>query len=95
MHVISGCNSVSIFSNFGKIRAFQTLKNKIDKLADIIDYGKFPSTSKESPLVVTSIQFLICLYEKHNSGLNRFKCEWITIENAYQMNLNRYRLSTT
>ena len=35
MHAISGCDSVSSFSNIGKITAFQTWKNKIDELTDI------------------------------------------------------------
>ena len=70
MHVISGCEFVSSFSHFGKIRAFQTLKNKIDKVTDMIDYCEFPSLALESPLVVTPIQFECYLYEPHKPGLN-------------------------
>ena len=52
MHAISGCDSVSSFSHAGKIATFQTLKNKLDKRADMIDFGEFPSVSLESPLLL-------------------------------------------
>ena len=55
MHAISGCDSVSSLSHIGKITTFQILKNKIDELTDMIDFGEYPSLSLESPSAVTSI----------------------------------------
>ena len=37
----AGCDSVSRFSHIGKMAAFQTLKNKIDELTNIINFGDF------------------------------------------------------
>ena len=53
MRAMSGCDSVSTFSHIEKIATFQTLKNKIDKLTDMIDFGEFPSLSLESLSVIT------------------------------------------
>ena len=44
MHAISECDYDSSFSHIGKI-TFQTLKNKIDELTDIIDFSEFLSLS--------------------------------------------------
>ena len=44
IHAISGCDSVSGFLHIGKITTFQTLKNKIDELTGMIDFGEFPSS---------------------------------------------------
>ena len=69
IHAISGCDSVISFSHIGQVTAFQTLKNKIDELTGMIDFGEFPSISLESPSVVTSIQYVVCyLYEENKSG---------------------------
>ena len=56
MHSISGCDTISSFSHIGKITTFQTLKDKINKLTDLIDFGECPSVSLESLSVATSIQ---------------------------------------
>ena len=63
-----GCDSVSTFSHIEKIAIFQTLKNKIDELTDMIDFGEFPSLSLESLSVVTLMHFVIYLYEENKSG---------------------------
>ena len=63
-----GCDSVSTFSHIEKIERFQTLKNKIDELTDMIDFGEFPSLSLESLAVVTSIHYACYLYEESKSG---------------------------
>ena len=42
MRAISRCHSASTFLHIEKIATFQTLKNKIDELTDMIDFGKFP-----------------------------------------------------
>ena len=59
------CDSVSTFSQIEKIATFQTLKNKIDKLTDMIDFGEFPSLSLESLSVVTSMHHVCYLYEEN------------------------------
>ena len=64
IRAISGCDSVSTFSHIEKIATFQILKNKIDKLVGIIDFGEFPSLFLESLSAVTSMQYVCCLYEK-------------------------------
>ena len=68
MRAISECESVSTFSHIEKIATFQTLKNKIDELTDMIDLGEFPSPSLESLSVVTSMQYTCYLYEENKSG---------------------------
>ena len=68
MGAISECESVSTFSQIEKIATFQTLKNKIDELTDMIDLGEFPSPSLESLSVVTSMQYTCYLYEENKSG---------------------------
>ena len=70
MHAILGCNSGSSFSLIGNITAFQTLKQKIDKLTDMTDFGEFPSLSLESASIVTSIQYVCYLYGENKSGSN-------------------------
>ena len=62
------CDSVSTFSHIEKIATFQTLKNKIDKLTDIIDFGEFPSLSLESLSVAASMHYVCHLYEENKSG---------------------------
>ena len=62
MHAVLGCHSVSSFSHIGKMATFQTLKNKIDELKNLIEFGEFPLLSLESPFVVTSIQYVCYLY---------------------------------
>ena len=47
------CDSVSSFSQTEKITTFQTLKNKLDQLTEMIGFGEFFSPSLESPSVVT------------------------------------------
>ena len=55
-------------SAVGKITTSQTLKNKIDKLTDMIKFGEFPSLFLESPSVVTSIQLcMLSLLRKHKT----------------------------
>ena len=68
LRAISECDSVSTFSHTEKIAIFQTLKNKIDELTDLIDFGEFPSLSFESLFVVTSMQYVSYLYEENKSG---------------------------
>ena len=68
MHVIPGCDSVSSFSDIGKIKTFQRLKNKLEELTDMIYFGEFPSLSLESLSVVTSIQYVCYLHEENKSG---------------------------
>ena len=38
----AGCDSVSSFSHIRKMTAFQTLKNKIEEVTNMIDFGDFP-----------------------------------------------------
>ena len=38
----TGCDSVSSFSHIRKMTAFQTLKNKIEEVTNMIDFGDFP-----------------------------------------------------
>ena len=45
VRAISECDSVSTLSHIGKIATFQTLKNKINKLTDMLDSSEFPSLS--------------------------------------------------
>ena len=68
MHAMSRCDSVRTFSRIEKIATFQTLKNKIDELADVIGFCEFPSLSLESLPVVTSMHYVSYLYEEHKSG---------------------------
>ena len=35
----------AVFTHIGKIARFQRLKNKLDKLTDMIEFGEFPSLS--------------------------------------------------
>ena len=78
MHVISGCHSVSSFSHIGKKAAFQTLKNKINKPTDMIDFDEFLLLSLESPSAVTLIKYVCYLYKEMKSVSNvnglRYKC---------------------
>ena len=39
MYAISGYDSVSTFSHIEKIAIFETFKNKIDELTNMIDFG--------------------------------------------------------
>ena len=48
----------------------QTLKSKIDKLTNMIDFVELPSFSLGSPSVVTSIQYVCYLYEENKSVSN-------------------------
>ena len=66
MHTISGCDSASSLSHIGKITTFQILKNKIDELTDMIDFGEYPSLSLESPSAVTSIYCVFIFMKKIN-----------------------------
>ena len=76
MHVILGYKSVSSFSHIRKITTFQRLKNKLDNLTDIINFGESPSLSLESLSVVTSIQY-VCYYcydeNKSDSSVNELQ----------------------
>ena len=47
---------------------FEILKKKIDKLTNMIVFGKIPSLSLERLSVVTSIQYVCYLYEENKSG---------------------------
>ena len=67
MHVILGYKSVSSFSHIRKITTFQRLKNKLDNLTDIINFGESPSLSLESLSVVTSIQYVCYCYDENKS----------------------------
>ena len=67
VRAISGYDSVSTFSHIEKIATFQTLKNKIDKLVGIIDFGEFSSLFLESLSAVTSMQYVIFM-KKNKSG---------------------------
>ena len=44
----------------------QSLKNKIDELTEMIDFGEFSLLSLESPSVVTWMQYVCYLYEEMN-----------------------------
>ena len=68
MRAMSRCDSVRTFSRIEKIATFQTLKNKIDELADVIGFCEFPSLSLESLPVRTSVHYVSYLYEEHKSG---------------------------
>ena len=83
MHAMSGCDSVSSFSHAGKKAAFQTLKNKISELTNMIDFDEFPSLSLESPSVVTSINYVCYLYEgkKSVSNVNELRYRMFTKKN--------------
>ena len=70
MRVMSGCDSISTFSHIEKIATFQTLKNKIDKLTYMINFGEFASLSLESLSVVTSMHYIYYRYEESKSGSN-------------------------
>ena len=62
--LLTSCNA---FSHIEKISTFQTLKNKIDELTDLISYGEFRSLSLESVSVVTLMQYVCYLYEECSS----------------------------
>ena len=85
---ISRCDSISSFSHTGKMAAFQTLKNKQNKLelADTIDYGEFSSVSLESLSVVASIKNVCYLYGDNKSAV------WIN--NVYQKELEHISFTT-
>ena len=68
MHAISRCDSITSFSHTAKITTFQTLRNKLDELTDMIELGEFPSLSLETPSAVTSIQYVCYLYDENKSG---------------------------
>ena len=73
-HGISQCDSLSIFSYIG-MKTFQTLKNKINKLTNMIDFDEFLSLSLESPSVSTWIQyvFYLCEENKSSSSVNKLR----------------------
>ena len=58
------------FFTYWKDNNIPTLKNKQNKLelTDMIDFGEFPSLSKESPSVVTSIKYVCYLYDDNKSA---------------------------
>ena len=68
MRAISRCHSASTFLHIEKIATFQTLKNKIDELTDMIHYGGFPSLSLQILSVVASMDYVCYLYEENKSG---------------------------
>ena len=68
MRAMCRCDSVRTFSRIEKIATFQTLKNKIDELADVIGFCEFPSLSLDSLPVRTSVHYVSYLYEEHKSG---------------------------
>ena len=53
IRAMSRCDSVSTFSHTEKIATFQTLKDKICKLADMVSFGEFSSLSLESLSAIT------------------------------------------
>ena len=80
---ISGCDSVSSFLNRQK-EAFQTLEKKTDELADMRDFGEFPSLSLQCTSVVAAIQFVCSLYQenKATSNINELQYEIYTKKNV-------------
>ena len=70
MPAVSGCDSACSFSHTGKITAFQTLKNKINELTELIDFSEFPTLYLESPSVVTLIQYVYYFYKENKSVSN-------------------------
>ena len=72
---MSGCDSVSTFSHIEKIATFQTLKNKIDELTDMIDFGELPSFSLES-MFVTSMHCVCYLYEENKLGWSVYELRY-------------------
>ena len=72
MRAMPGCDSVSTFSHIKKMATFQTLKNKIDELRDMIYYGEFPSLSLQILSVVTSMHY-VCYQVKSGSSLNELR----------------------
>ena len=83
MHAISGYDSVSSFSHTGKITTSQTLKNKLDELTGMINFGEFPFISLESQCVVTSIHYVCYFYDENKSGssVNELRYRMITKNN--------------
>ena len=61
--------SVSSSSHIGKIAIFETLKNKICEVTDMIDFSEFPSLFLEYLSGVPSIQYA-CYYEENKSSSN-------------------------
>ena len=57
----------SVLSHTEKIAIFQTLKDKIDELTDMIDFGELPSLSLESLSVVTLMHYVCYLHEENES----------------------------
>ena len=80
MHAVLECYSVSSFSHIKKVTIFRTLKNKIDELTNMIDFGKFLFLPLESPSVVTSIQYVCFLYEEYKpvSSTNKLRYRMFT-----------------
>ena len=78
MRGMSRCDSVRTVLHIEKIATFQTLKNKIDELTDMIDSDEYPSLSLESLFGVTSMHYVCYLYEKNKSGssVNELRYSW-------------------
>ena len=72
MRAMSRCDSGSTLLHIEKIATFQTLKNKINELADVVDFCKFPSLSLESLYVAKSVEtplhYVCYLYQENKSG---------------------------
>ena len=68
---ILGCDSVSSFSRIGKRKHSRHLKREYDELADMRDFGEFPSISLECSSMVAAIQFVSSLCQnKATSNIN-------------------------
>ena len=64
VHAITGCDSVSSFSGIGKKTALTTLKENIDEVIEIFQFGDSASLDLQDECVEAAIKFVCLLYDK-------------------------------
>ena len=78
--LLASCNVCNVrmclrqyISHIEKVATFQTLKNKIDELTYVIEFGEFLSLSLESLSLVTSMHYVCYLFEENKSSMNELR----------------------
>ena len=82
-HAITGCDSVSSITGFGKKSSFNFLKNNIDAYADMKKFGESCKLDLESEYLENTIKFVCKLYDSSfdSSDINDLRYKLFTKKN--------------
>ena len=85
IHSITGCDSVSSFSGIGKKTAINILKDNINDLMDLSEFGDSPELSIDCDVMVTCIKFVRLLYDRKSTqnDLNLLRYQLFTQKSIY------------